>query len=256
MGQRHKSYLKMIISKIKSYIKSGLNVIGLDVIRQKNSPNQTLLGLKARPIRTVIDVGANVGQFAKYISGFFPSATLYCFEPLSEPFEELEAWANTQKGRVIPINLALGDKIEETEMFLHKEHTPSSSLLPTTSLTEQYYPFTKEQKRISIKQTKLDVVLSDAMGELIPEILIKLDVQGYENRVIAGGVEIFAKAAACILEVNVDTLYEGQAGFLEVIEMLDAHGYLYVGNLEQSYGDDGHCIFFEAVFLNKNKSFK
>jgi FkbM family methyltransferase len=246
----------MIISKIKRGIKSGLNLVGLDVIRQKNSPSQTLLGLKARPIRTVIDVGANVGQFAKCISSFFPSAKLYCFEPLPEPFEALEAWANTQKGRVIPFNLALGDKIEETEMFLHEEHTPSSSLLPTTNLTDRYYPFTKEQKLISIRQTKLDAVFGDAMAELIPEILIKLDVQGYENRVIAGGVGILAKAVACILEVNVDTLYEGQAGFLEVTEMLDANGYQYVGNLEQSYGNDGHCIFIEAVFLNKNKSFR
>lgn len=243
----------MLSSKIKRIIKSGFNFVGFDIISEKNSPSKTLLGLKKRPISTVIDVGANIGQFAKHISGFFPNAKLYCFEPLPQPFEALKAWANTQNGRVVPFNLAIGDKEEETAIFLHEEHTPSSSLLSTTMLTEQYYPFTKLQKRISVRQKTLDVALGDVMTELIPEILIKLDVQGYENRVIACGGGIFAKAVACILEVNVDRLYEGQAGFLELSGMLDTLGYQYVGNMSQSYSKDGHCIFLDAVFLNKNQ---
>lgn len=243
-----------VSSKLTGIIKAGFNQAGIDITRLNNSPRSTLLGLQSRPIRTVIDVGANTGQFAKYVSGFFPEAGLYCFEPLPEPFAALNEWANTQRGRVRPFNLAIGDMEGETEMFLHEKHDSSSSLLATTSLTEQCYPFTKEQKRISIKQTKLDVALGDFMTDLIPEILIKLDVQGYENRVIAGGGKTFARAAACILEVNVDSLYEGQAGFHELLTMLNDLGYRYVGNLEQSYGDDGHCIFLEAVFLNKNEA--
>jgi FkbM family methyltransferase len=242
----------MISTTVSKYIKSIFNLVGLDVIRQKNSPKLTLLGLNTRSIVAVIDVGANTGQFAKHISGFFPNAKIYCFEPLPVAFAALKAWAQTQNGRVIPYNLAIGDMEGETEMFLHEEHTPSSSLLVTTSLTGQYYPITKEQKRISIKQTKLDVVLGDICLQLSSEILIKIDVQGYENRVIAGGKSIFAKAAACIIEVNVDKLYEGQAVFLELHSMLDSLGYQYVGNLEQSYAKDGHCIYLDAVFLNRN----
>ena len=79
----------------------------------------------------------------------------------------------------------------------------------------------------------------------------KLDVQGYEDRVIAGGSKIFATATACILEVCLDSLYEGQAGFLKLLTMLDALGYRYVGNLDQAYGEDGHCIFLDAVFLRR-----
>jgi len=72
--------------KLKILIKSFFNRIGFDFVRSKNSPNQTLLGLKYLPIRTVIDVGANIGQFGDYILQFFPSATIYSFEPLPEPF--------------------------------------------------------------------------------------------------------------------------------------------------------------------------
>lgn len=241
----------MLRTVFKRIIKTGFKQAGFDVVRRHNSPTQTLLGLKSRPIRTVIDVGANTGQFARIISGFFPNAKLYCFEPLPQPFRELTEWANTRKGMVVPFNLAIGEKEGDVEMFFHESHTPSSSLLATTKLNEQYYPFTKEQKRICVRQTTLDAVLDEVQAELSSEILIKLDVQGYEDRVIAGGDEIFAKATACILEVCLDSLYEGQAGFLKLLTMLDALGYRYVGNLDQTYGEDGHCIFLDAVFLRR-----
>ena len=77
---------------------------------------------------------------------------------------------------------------------------------------------------------------------------------GYEDRVIAGGKRLFELAAACILEVSLDSLYEGQAEFMELLTMLDGLGFRYGGNLEQSYDQDGHCIYLDAVFRRKTKS--
>lgn len=235
----------------RQLIKAGLKRIGFDLVRIKNNPRQTLLGLKTRPIQTIIDVGANTGQFAQMISQFFPNAALHCFEPLPGPFAQLEEWSKSQHGRVIPYNLALGDSDAEVEMYLHSDHTPSSSLLPTTKLNEQYYPFTKEQSLVAVRQTTLDAALATAQASWAPEILIKLDVQGYENRVIAGGSKVFSEASACILEVCLDGLYEEQARFPDLLMMLGNFGYQYVGNLDQVYADDGHCIYFDAVFIKQ-----
>jgi len=238
----------------KKLVRAGLNRAGFDVVGLRHSPNrtrQTLLGLRSRPIRTVIDVGANTGQFSREVSGLLPSAKFYCFEPLPDPFAALSAWAETQLGRVLPFNLAIGEREGATEMFLHEDHTPSSSLLATTRLAEQYYPFKKRQKRVSVMQTTLDAALAEVHDKLLPEILIKLDVQGYEDRVIAGGIRTFARASACIMEISLDTLYEGQAGFRHLLTMLDDMGYRYGGNLNQAYGEDGHCIFLDAVFLKR-----
>ena len=82
-----------MITIIKKITKKLFNIVGADVIRLKNSPKHTLLGLRNLPINSIIDVGANKGQFAKYISAFFPKAHLYSFEPLPEPYEELNRWA-------------------------------------------------------------------------------------------------------------------------------------------------------------------
>lgn len=239
------------VTMAKKAVKSVFHAIGMDIVRWKNTPELTLLGLRQRPIRTIVDVGANQGQFARKISGFFPDADIYCFEPLPQPFAVLDKWAKTKNGRVTSFNIAIGEKGGEVEMFYHEDHSPSSSLLATTELTEDYYPFTKGQKRIAVKQSTLDAALAQEGIEQAPELLIKLDVQGYEDRVLAGGASTFAKASACILEVCLDTLYEGQADFKGLLLMLDSYGYQYVGNLEQIYADDGHVVYIDAVFVNK-----
>lgn len=241
----------MITASFKKLVKAGFRQAGFSISRNNNNPMETLLGLRTRRFNAVIDVGANTGQFAKEISGFFPNASIYCFEPLPDPFAELLAWARTEHGRVVPFNVAIGDKDGEVEMFLHESHTPSSSLLATTALTEQYYPFTKGQKRVSVRQMTLDAALDEKLADLSPEILIKLDVQGYEDKVIAGGRNVFSKASACILEVSLDTLYEDQADFKGLLMNFDALGYRYVGNLSQVYGEDGHFVYVDAVFSRK-----
>lgn len=237
----------MLLSK--RLIRLGLRQLGFDVIRMKNNPLHTLLGLKSKSIGTIIDVGANTGQFARRVSDFFPDARIYCFEPLPGPFVLLSAWAETREGRVSPHNVCVGDKEDELEMYFHEDHSPSSSLLVSTRLNEEYYPFTKRQRRILVKQKTLDGVLGEIHAVLAPEVLIKLDVQGYEKHVLAGGPKAFARASACIVEVNLDVLYEGQADFRELLVILENLGYRYSGNLEQTYGEDGHCVFCDAVFL-------
>ena len=251
---KNRELLMSLSDAATKMVKTIFRWAGLDVIRINNSPRITLLGLRQLPFQTIIDVGANTGQFARNISGFFPSANIFCFEPLPVAFGTLSEWAKTQNGRVTAFNLAISDQLGEAEMFFHEEHSPSSSLLATTELTKQYYPFTREQKRICVKQMTLDSALAEAQNELLPEILVKLDVQGYEDRVIVGGTEIFRKASACIVEVSLDKLYEGQAGFMDLLTMFDDLGYRYIGNLEQTYGEYGHCVFIDAVFIKKNKS--
>jgi hypothetical protein len=44
-------------------------------------------------------------------------------------------------------------------------------------------------------------------------------------------------------------LYVGQSSFDEVFALTSAAGLSYAGNLAQMYGDDGHVISFDAVFL-------
>jgi FkbM family methyltransferase len=205
---------------LKKLTKRAFNQVGLDIVRLSNNPTYSLLGLNNLPIETVIDVGANTGQFAKMISSIFPKAHIYCFEPLAEPFAKLNKWADQCRGRVTVFNTALGESEHEVEMMAHLDHSPSSSFLKTTEICEAIYPFTQKQSAATVKLTTLDKALSQITNSFTPDILIKLDVQGYEDRVIKGGIEAFRKARACIIEINLDCLYENQADFQEILSLL------------------------------------
>jgi FkbM family methyltransferase len=234
---------------LKNIVKKIFNLAGLDISYANKNPGLTLLGLKKLPVKSVIDVGANSGQFAKHLHRVFPEARIYCFEPLREPFDKLNAWAVSTKGRVNAFNVALGDIESSLDMFCHAEHVYSSSFLKTTRTCETLYPFTKKQFSLSVQQKRLDKFSAEFPEMLIPEILIKLDVQGYEDRVIKGGVNTFHKARACLLEVNLDNLYENQANFRDILIMLYDLGFHYAGNLEQVFSDrDGHVIYIDAMF--------
>lgn len=233
-------------SRLTSLIKSAFRTAGLEVVRLNRSSQHTLLGLKSLPIKTILDVGANRGQFAVQISKFFPAAELHCFEPLAEPFAELQQWAG-QQPRVKVYNVALGEKEEDRTMFLHTAHSASSSLLQSTDVCSELYPQTRAQAPVTIKLATLDGILGGAV--LAPEILIKLDTQGYEKQVINGGVTAFRRAAACIVEVNLFRLYEDQPSFVELVSLLDQLGYRYAGNLEQTYDKQGKVVYVDAVFV-------
>lgn len=241
--------LKPVRRITRNAIKAFFHLLGADVIRIKNSPRETLAGLRQRPFRTVIDCGANAGQFARYVSEFFPEASLFCFEPLAEPYAILSAWAATQKGRVRCFQVALGDRDGEAVMHHHVEHSPSSSLLATTDHEVALFPQTAQQSEVVVPVTTLDTVLAEYLDGMEPDILLKLDVQGYEDRVLRGAARLLGKVQACLLEVSVDPLYRGQASFKDLVLLLDAAGLQYAGNLDQSYGEDGRVMWLDALFV-------
>ena len=235
----------------KAIVRRGLNRVGLDINRLHKSPNYTLLGLKDAKFGSVIDVGANRGQFARLISGFFPNAELYCFEPLEEPFRQLKAWAETKNGRVHCFQLALGEEAGEAEMHLHEQHTPSSSLLAATDNCHRLYPQTQAESMVRIQVSTLDNLLKDVLENMPRGILLKLDVQGFEDRVLRGGTSVLLLCSAILMEICLDPLYEGQADFCVITKMLYEHGFRYAGNLNQVYGNDGRVLYLDAVFVSK-----
>ena len=71
-------------------IKKLFALFGLRV-RRIHPADDNFGWLERYDIRTVIDVGANVGIFAKEITGILPDARILSFEPLAECYEKLSA---------------------------------------------------------------------------------------------------------------------------------------------------------------------
>ena len=224
------------------------NAAGLEVKRRAKSPATTLLGLRNRPFQTIVDVGANEGQFAAIARGHFPNARILCFEPQPGPRATLETWAATA-GPIEVFGVALGPEAGEVEFHVHEDHNSSSSLLPSSDALAAQQPETRRQRLVKVPVETLDAVMDSLAPPAAGELLLKLDVQGYEEEVIKGGENTFRRANACILEVCLDDFYEGQATFADLHDRLHSFGLRYAGNLDQMLAEDGHVMFLDAVFV-------
>lgn len=234
-------------------IRKSINACGFDLVRLNNSPMRTFIGIRSLSVNTIIDIGANTGQFARFVSSIFPEAQLICFEPLPEQFKQLEAWADKiDNKRPLVFNIAIGDKKGEGKIYLHTDHSPSSSILPATKFLGEAYPNTRAKKQIPIQINTLDNIMSELADKTQPDIFIKIDVQGYEDRVIRGGEKILDKASALMIEVSLDLFYHDQTNFSELLQLLAKKKFHYAGNLEQSYTSEGYVSYFDAVFIKKS----
>lgn len=200
-------------------------------------------------IKTVLDIGANEGQFARQMRSELPACTIYSFEPLPDVFRVL-ASNFADDSMVVPVQLALGDR-DGVEAMHRSEFSPSSSLLPMSQLHKSEWPHTALHTRVEIQLTTLDSWALKLDRDVSDGLLIKMDVQGYELAVIKGGTETLQLACLLIVEVSYHALYEGQPLFAEIHENLRALGFIYRGNIEQYYSDKSDQILFaDAVFEN------
>lgn len=172
-------------------------------------------------IRTVIDAGANRGQFAVFSLARFPGATIHCFEPLAGPADRLERVAShLGRGRVTVHRHALGAVDGSAEMRVANEDD-SSSLLPLGA--GQRALGTREVARVAVAVRRLDAVLG--REDLVPPVLLKIDVQGAELEVLRGAEGVLGQVAQVLVECSYLPFYEGQPLADEVCAHLEARGY-------------------------------
>lgn len=237
------------VYQTKKAIMHILHALGYELNHLKKNTRESLLGLTSYPIRTIIDVGANRGQFAGMILRAFPGAKIHCIEPLSGPYHDLEKWAAEGGGNISLHNVALGNAEGDIKMNLHIEHDVSSSILDVSQENISLFPQTGKQRTIIVHQTTLDDLFGSKACSLEKDILVKMDVQGYEDRVIQGGIKTLGKARACIMEVCLESLYLEQASFRGLVDMMYDLKFRYAGNLQQTQGKNDNVIFIDAVFI-------
>jgi len=208
--------------------------------------------LKKYKIGTVIDIGANEGQFAKKILSVLPMAEIHCFEPLKEVYGHLKSNFKMHKN-VLVYNFGLGAANEELKIF-NNEYSPSSSMLEMLDLHKANFDFAREveEKLISVRR------LNDFFPNHFPNpVLLKIDVQGYEIKVLEGGEEVVRQADIIFIETTFKPLYKDQPLFREIYTWLEARGFVYAGNIEQLFSPiDNEILQADAIFVNETKLLK
>ena len=232
---------------MRKFLKENLKKIGIEVKRYHLIPDYVKY-LRTLDIRTVLDIGASVGDSAVLIRAFFPDAVIHSFEPLPECYAVLQSCLNDD--RFYAHNFALGDKNGEFE-FYRNEHTPSSSFLNIKEAHTRAFPYTAMTDRVTVQVKRLDDIWESL--KISPRAMLKIDVQGYESSVLLGADGSLDQVAAIIIEVSFIELYDNQVLFHDIYEMLTSRGFRYMSDVHRI--DDpntGMPLQANALFIRES----
>ena len=194
--------------------------------------------------RSVVDVGANRGQFSLVARHCFPEAMIVAFEPLSGP---AGCYRRVFGGdsRVSLHQHALGSQQAVTTMHVSCRDD-SSSLLPMTPRQRNIFPGTGESGTTVVSVGRL--VDSIRASELKPPAMLKLDVQGYELEALRGCEELLDSFSYVYAEGSFVEVYEGQVLADDLIAWLRRHAYRLSGVYGVVYDDRGRAVQADMLF--------
>lgn len=191
----------------------------------RNGERRLLEALSRVQVRTVFDVGANVGDWSLAAARALPSATIHGFELSPRTFKTLQARLQGERFRVN--NRGMG---RESGTISFKDYGENSTV--NTILTNATY----HDARLDAVMSTAELVSGDdyCREQGIDFIdLLKIDVEGADHLVLEGFLpELRAKA---IRVVQFEYGYtHGDAKFLmrDFCELFASHGYV-VGRLTQ-----------------------
>ena len=186
-------------------------------------------------IKSVLDIGANVGSYSRTIKYFFPQIEIFMIEanPYCEPY---------LKNTGLDYRIAcLSDREKEVEFFLQDDNdigTGSSYYLENT----EYY----SRKRSIVRTTEtLDNLIADNNFQFI-----KMDTQGSEIDIINGGMSVINKAEYVSIELSLIEYNLNSPSKDTVVSFMNDIGFNPIQLVEEHYSK-GNLIQEDWIFARK-----
>lgn len=176
---------------------------------------------------TLLDAGANKGQFSLAFHVVRPDARIVAFEPLRQAASTFKQVLG-QGEHVQVQRVALG-ACEETASFHVADRDDSSSLLKAGKRQEQAFGV-HSAHTIEVPVRRLSDCVD--IAALSHPILLKVDVQGGELGVFQG-CDTLEQIDFIYVELSFVELYEGQPLFNEVVTYLASRGFRVAGVFNQ-----------------------
>jgi FkbM family methyltransferase len=168
---------------------------------------------------TIVDVGANVGQFGVDLRRTGYKGRILSFEPVSDIYKTLCQTASRSNDWEC-FNFGFGARNETLEMNISKNDGLSSSLLKMHGNHEIFFGDATYVSKEMVRIRTIDSVFNELYID-VTQALLKLDIQGYESFALAGAVNTLKLVPYCFLEVSIMKLYEGESSILSILNQLN-----------------------------------
>ena len=206
--------------------------------------------INAHAVDVVLDVGANLGQFASGLRRAAYRNQIISFEPVTETHNGLlQTAAGDSKWTVAP-RCAVGDVNNTTTINIAKKRA-ASSLLPMSDLTTHSSP---NSAYVATEQVNVMTLDSCSLIDRSKCLFLKADTQGFEEHVLDGATETLKSTIGLQLEVLTAPLYENQANFQKIHAKLTALGFE-IWNILPVFSDGkNHRLLAADVTFFRTKS--
>lgn len=204
---------------------------------------------RRRDLKSVVDVGANVGDWSIGIALLTDATEITAFEPVPDTFVQL-CRNCAPFAHIRCVQSALGAKVGETEMNVHRLHAMSSVLRIRDDVRRIHGMEEDIAIALQVPLTTLDESLSGC-----EEIsLLKLDVQGYEPQVLAGGCAVMQRTQSLIVEVTYSSYYEGDMQFADLHQLITSTAPFELWGISAPHcAPSGKPMWADAVYVRRDR---
>jgi FkbM family methyltransferase len=210
----------------KRFVRKSIRSAGWDIKRFDplcSEASQLVRQLAVHQIDVVLDVGANTGQFAERLRDAGFPGRIVSFEPSTAAHLTVRKHAARDANWTIAPRMALGDYDGAITLNL-AGNSASSSVLPMLSAHVTAAPESRYVGSETVDLRTLDSV----GGEFVTKaerVFLKLDVQGFEFKVLQGAGQFLSRVAGIQIELSLVPLYDGEHLFHPMLQDLEARGY-------------------------------
>jgi FkbM family methyltransferase len=199
-------------------------------------------------VSIVFDVGAHTGEYATWLREIGYRGGIISFEPQAEAFAALCERAMSDSSWKVR-QLALGDRDGEQLLNISR-NSVSSSFLPILPNILSVEPAIAGIGIERVSVDTLDRIYSNLTDPAEDKIFLKIDAQGYEPAVLAGGREFLSRCVAVQLELALLPSYQNQPLLPEMIGLMRKNGFELV-HLERGFWDHrtGYLIEADGIFV-------
>lgn len=219
-----------------------------------NGEYDFLKKLSLLDIKTVFDVGSNVGDWATIAGKLFPSAKIHCFELSKTTFTTLKenlngictvcVWGGErEKEQFLLNNFGLADTNGKIKYKDYGRNFGGNTILLDADYHDSRFSYTLEEGMLHTGEyytAKNDISFID---------LLKIDVEGAEHKVLKGFLEMLGKQKIRAIQFEYGYTH-GDAKFLmrDFYKLFNSCGYI-VGKIRK-----GRIIF--SPWTYKHNDFK
>jgi len=251
---RHNSFYKIdpkMKQVIKSIIRKTLKVFNLRLSYYKHNKSRLLKIIDDNNINIIFDVGANNGGFGLELLQNDFKGKIISFEPTVHAHFELVKLSRKYPNWIVCPRVALAEKNSTGKINVAGNSGLSSSLLDMKSTHKESAPDSLYVSSEDVKLITLDSIFNNYVMNN-DEVLIKIDVQGYEEQVLIGAINSIKKVRAVKIECSLVSLYEGDKTYEFYFDWLKKLGFvLFDLNPEHAHPVTGRLLQFDAIFVRK-----